>query len=134
MLGIREFSNNQTDLAMVHDVPAMSSDFLPDRVITLLHWYYVHLESVPLNFYITSVSKELTRIPLQDPLPLADRQYVQPPFLPQDLLAENVGANIGLLEILENIRAERQESKSRLYNIIVTDINIYNRILKVIIS
>jgi hypothetical protein len=54
-------------------------------------------------------------------------------LVPERLSKENVGSNIGLLEILKDISTEMAGRRVKRYRVVMSDINIHDRIMKVVI-
>lgn len=110
------------------DLPALPLAFSSEARINRLTDALVRMEAQPLHRYLASRAKNLRRVPLQVG-DATDRETRKALFMPSDLLKENIGSNIGLIRILENLQLQLQHHVR--YQPVLADINIFNRCLKV---
>jgi hypothetical protein len=121
-----------TNLDLVYDLSALPPQFQTEATKQCFQDVYLQAESEPWQRYDTSISRTLTRIPLELTSAARDREdNIMARFFPASIRPCNIGANHVLLEILEEYLEAEAKSPVATYQIIMCDINIYNRILKV---
>lgn len=130
VLGLIPLSGG-TDLSLVYDLEAMPKEFLSQAALSSLQTFYSTLEGSSLFRYTTSVSKNITRVPIELQTPLSERAGQRSVFLPFDILPHNIGANYVFIDLVEKLRHDLLEQQPNSYRMILSDINIHNRYLKV---
>jgi hypothetical protein len=130
--GFRPIINSTQDLKYNGKV-ALPEEFLDSAFINLLEEDFKEVEMVDMDQYLPSITKTFTRIPLADISRPAERQYHPPPFIPDSILKVNIGANVGFVQLLEDMLRESLLERHEEYKVVVADINIFNRFLKVLI-
>jgi hypothetical protein len=131
VVGCRPLNLMTTPLTLVLDVPAMPSSFLSVNFVERIKEAFKAAETSSEKRYSGSVTKDMTRVPLEESKPHNQRAVHQARFIPLDLQNVNIGSNIRLVKIMEDLRVNEQVHPSSCYELYSTDINIFNRMLKV---
>lgn len=110
------------------DVPALPRHFISEPRVNQFLDALEKIEAQPFTRYQTSLSRDIRRVPLQVG-GAEDRAGRKALFMPSDLIKQNIGSNIGFINIMEDLVLEMKMKP--IYQPLLSDINIYNRCLKV---
>lgn len=92
--------------------------------------YFKAREDQPSECFETSVSRNVNRVPIKRAGPASTQADEDRFFIPKGIYGNNIGSNQGLLKLLMATR--RDEEGLPNYPVLLVDVNIYWRIMKVI--
>lgn len=121
------------DLSLVYDLPAMPPQFHTLETLQGLRVSYTQIEGAESwQRFEHSLSRDICRVPLEVLQSARERgDHILSKFFPYGIRPVNVGANHVLVDILEEYLVTDTKNPANNYQIVMTDINIYQRILKV---
>lgn len=131
VFGLFQLTDPRTNLTIVPDVPALPRLLVSSGFISRIRELYLKMESQPLLRYDNSLSRLMSRIPLGMEETAALRPDPNPAFYPFDLRGFNIGSNFGLVSWLEDLRIEEVKNPTNMYKLMLCDINIFTRSLRV---
>ena len=102
---------------------------LEQKINTEILSYVKAHEDEPTTCFEDSVSRDVTRVPIKRDSPESNQADADRFFVPKGILGHNIGSNAGLLKLLMNAR--RDEAGLPNYSVLLVDVNIYWRIMKV---
>lgn len=131
VFGLFQLTHPTTNLTIVPGVNALPRLLVCDSFISRLRDFYLRMEAQPRLRFDSSISKNLTRVPLGFDEPQRARLFANPNFYPFDIRSWNIGSNFGLVSWLEELLLDETTNPAPMYRLLLCDINIFVRSLRV---